>query len=92
MKHINMNELFAKASELPMIRHGRMYQHDVFVKLNEKAHHAMHQIPEKIKLSIPSISIGVFDGEFEEHHTLLEQMKKINVQKVMRNKYRQFFH
>ncbi|ESK37723.1 hypothetical protein P256_02158 [Acinetobacter nectaris CIP 110549] len=92
MKHIDVTHLLSKASDLPLIRQGRTYQHQVFVKMNEKATVMIHDLPEKIKMNIPSISVGVFDGEFEEQHSLLDQVKKLKVQQLVRSKYNQFFH
>lgn len=63
MRTYNLQHFLSQASTLPFVKQGRLYQKQMALKLHTKT--------EQV-LSTFSVSVGVFDGEFEEvkkpHH------------------------
>lgn len=62
MKARDLSSLFAHASALPLVKQGRFYQKQLLHKVSNTVHLKTEQV-----LSTLSISVGVFDGEFEDH-------------------------
>lgn len=87
MKPKDFTHLLAHASESKFIHQGKIYQKQMASKFAEyMAHHKKHPFIHGIDFR--SMSIGVFDGEFEEEI----KTKKINVGQYMRTQCKRLSH
>ncbi|GAB3046953.1 hypothetical protein GCM10027155_10720 [Acinetobacter apis] len=85
MKNKEINQLLQQVLENQYVQQGRLYQQSMMTKCVDKAEQLKQALPEHIKLNLPNISIGVFDGEFEEkNQSFIEQIKKTGLGKYIK--------
>lgn len=93
MKNKDLGQLLEQVSHTPWVRHGRAYQRLALIKINQKAGTFKQKFPESIKINVPTISIGVFDGEFEEQvKKVTNDTKREHIEKFVRTQCNRFFH
>lgn len=84
MKNKDINQLLQHVLDNPFVQQGVNYQQLMLTKCLDKAERLKQTLPEHIKFNLPNISIGVFDGEFEEKNkSVLEHVKKTGLGKIL---------
>lgn len=91
----NFNHLIAQAS--PFVHRGRRYQQDMLHKvmntMNHTTENVLEHLPEQFKIDMKGISVGVFDGEFENAKTQRQYLRRHGVHKLLIPAYQRiFFH
>lgn len=91
----DFSHLLAQAS--PFVHRGRCYQQRMLNKvmnhMNHTTEHVLDYLPEQLKIDMKGISVGVFDGEFEDAKTQRQYLRRHGVHKLLIPAYQRiFFH
>ncbi|MEB3767625.1 hypothetical protein [Acinetobacter sp. MD2] len=87
----NFSQLLAHAS--PFVKRSRVYQQRVLNKVMLTTENVLEHVPEQLKIDVKAISVGVFDGEFENRKTQRQSLHRQGVHKLLIPAYQRiFFH
>ncbi|MEB3753363.1 hypothetical protein [Acinetobacter sp. MD2(2019)] len=89
----DFSQLLAHAS--PFVHRSRLYQQRILNKVMHTMGHTkgnvLENLPEQFKIDMKGISVGVFDGEFEDRKTQRQSLRRQGVHKFLIPAYQRFF-